>query len=116
MIVTLKKMLEDKVISAQELSEKTGLSKNVIWNYASGRNHPSPDALCRIADALDISIDELVREKEKTLSKERARDEAIIRLEQLDVAELREILAFAQYQLYRKEREQIEGQAASDKK
>jgi len=65
MIIALKKIREEKGVSVEELSERTGLTKMKIWNYESGRNQPDPEVLCALADALDVSLDMLVRGKEK---------------------------------------------------
>lgn len=61
MIIALKKIMEEKKITAPELAEKTGLTKAQIWNYQSGRNDPDTETLCVLADALDVSLDMLVR-------------------------------------------------------
>ena len=115
MIIALKKVMENAGISAPELSEKTGLTKTQIWNYQSGRNDPDPEALCLMADALNCSLDMLIRGKEKDRSEERSMETAVKRLEQYSLAELKEMSALAQYLLYRKEREQVEGQGSADK-
>lgn len=65
MIIALKTIREAKGISVDDLAEKTGLTKMKIWNYESGRNQPDPETLCKLADALDVSLDMLVRGKEK---------------------------------------------------
>ena len=65
MIIALKTIREAKGISADDLAERTGLTKMKIWNYESGRNQPDPETLCKLADVLDVSLDMLVRGKEK---------------------------------------------------
>lgn len=65
MIIALKKIMDEKKITVPELVEKTGLTKNMIWAYQSGRNNPDPETLCALADILDVSLDMLIRGKEK---------------------------------------------------
>lgn len=65
MIIALKKTMASKGIEVEELAEKTGLSKAMLWSYGSGRRNPTPETLCSIADALDVSLDMLIRGKEK---------------------------------------------------
>lgn len=65
MIIALKKIMDEKKITVPELVEKTGLTKNMIWAYQSGRNNPDPETLCALADMLDVSLDMLIRGKEK---------------------------------------------------
>ena len=101
-------------VSVEKLAEETGLTTNMIWSYESGRREPPISACIAIADALDVSLDLLVRGKEKTLSKERAMQEAINRLDALDSDALQEVVLYAQYRQYRRAREQSEGQTASD--
>ena len=57
--------MDEKKITVPELVEKTGLTKNMIWAYQSGRNNPDPETLCALADILDVSLDMLIRGKEK---------------------------------------------------
>ena len=61
----LKSIRKEKNISAEELADKCGISATMIWNYESGRRSPPLDVLCKLADALDVSLDMLVRGKEK---------------------------------------------------
>lgn len=65
MIIALKEIRRQAGIEVEELSEKTGISKTALWGYESGRRSPDPETLCVIADALDVSLDMLVRGKEK---------------------------------------------------
>lgn len=74
MIIALKTIREAKGISVDDLAEKTGLTKMKIWNYESGRNQPDPETLCKLADALDVSLDMLVRGKEKDRPVRRSMD------------------------------------------
>ena len=74
MIIALKTIREAKGISVDDLSERTGLTKMKIWNYESGRNQPDPETLCKLADVLDVSLDMLVRGKEKDRPEGRSLD------------------------------------------
>lgn len=60
----LLRIREECGVSVDELAQRTGFTKNMIWNYQAGRRKPTPDALLAIADALGVSIDYLVRGKE----------------------------------------------------
>ena len=111
MIIALKKIMDEKNITAPELAEKTGFTKNMIWAYQSGRSNPDPEQLCILADALDVSLDLLVRGKEKDRSEERSMEAAMARYEAYTPAELEELVALLQYLRYRKERERQQGQA-----
>ena len=61
----LKEILKEKHMSADQLSAMTGLSKTQIWHYAAGRRNPAVESLVALADALDVSLDRLIRGKEK---------------------------------------------------
>ena len=113
-MIYLKNVRESKHMSVDELAAKTMLSKQTIWAYERGGRNPDPTALCVLADALDCSLDMLVRGKEKDLPKGRSREDLFNRLEDYSLPELREVLAYANYLQYRKEREQTEGQGSSD--
>lgn len=47
-------------ITAKELSEKTGISAGNISDWKSGRSYPKAEALNKIADYLDVSVDYLL--------------------------------------------------------
>lgn len=52
-------------MSQKELAEKIGVAPSTITNYEAGVREPSSlSMLCAIADALDCSLDMLVRGKE----------------------------------------------------
>lgn len=53
------KIIENKG-KAAELSKKTGISSGNISDWKSGRSKPKPEALIKIAEALDCSIDYLL--------------------------------------------------------
>ena len=56
----LKKFREDKGLTQVQLSELTGISSRMIQKYESGKSRPRLDAAQKIADALNISADELL--------------------------------------------------------
>lgn len=114
MFIALKKIRQQKGIEVPELAEKTGLSKTMIWGYESGRRNPTPDALCALADALDVSLDMLVRGKEKDHSEEWSKENIIKRLEAYDLADLQEMVILSSFLQFRKEREQSQGQESAD--
>lgn len=110
MELAIKQTREAKGVSVPQLAEMTGLSKEIIWNLEAGRSKPAVEYLCMIADALDVSLDMLVRGKEKDRPEERSMEGLFNRLNSYNLQQLREMIAFAQYLQYRKEREQAEGQ------
>ena len=48
-----------KGITQKELGEKIGVKHNTVSSYENGVNEPEQDLLFKIADALDISINDL---------------------------------------------------------
>ena len=103
MIIALKEIRESKRVSVQELVDKTGLTKSQIWGYESGRRQPEPDALCALADALDITLDMLVRGKEKDRPKGRSREEILKEYDAMTIEELHRLSALLQSALAEKE-------------
>lgn len=55
----VEKILKEKGISVYKLSKMTGIPDNTLRNYRSKKSDPSFTNACKIADALDISLDEL---------------------------------------------------------
>lgn len=61
----LKEIRLSKGMTVEELSEATGLTRTQIWHYEAGRRDPDLESLCSLADVFDVSLDYLVRGKEK---------------------------------------------------
>ena len=61
----LKSIRQEKKMSVEELAQRCGITATMIWSYESGRRSPPLDVLCKLADVLDVSLDMLVRGKEK---------------------------------------------------
>lgn len=60
----IKELRKSRGFTQEELASKCGLSKNGLWNYENNKRVPTMDTLNKIADALDIDIEELIgREK-----------------------------------------------------
>lgn len=54
--------------SRKWLSSKSGVSKNTIYEYETGRHEPGMYNLVRLADTLQISIDEYIGRKRPWLT------------------------------------------------
>ena len=106
----LKELREEVGMSVETLSERTGLTRTQIWHYEAGRREPALDALCAIADALDCSLDLLVRGKEKDHSEEWSRKELLKRLQGYDLGALRDLMTLAEFLEHRKAQERSSGQ------
>lgn len=53
--------LYDKKMSQTKLSEMVGVKRETISRYVSGEKTPSSDTLIKIADALGVTVDSLVK-------------------------------------------------------
>ena len=62
----LKKYRKRKNLSQCKLAKTLHYGCTAIANYESGRNEPSIDSLIKLAEALDVTIDELVGIKQKS--------------------------------------------------
>ena len=56
----LRKYRKQKGITQVKLGKMLDYGYTAIANYESGRNEPSLDTLMRLAEALDVSVDELL--------------------------------------------------------
>lgn len=56
----------DREMSLDKLAEKSNVSKNTIVGWIYRGVHPDIELLISVADALDISLDELVGRKRDT--------------------------------------------------
>ena len=59
----IKEIRKKKNIVQRELSKATGLSRNSIVNYETGKRDPRSRDLRKIANALNVPIEELISEK-----------------------------------------------------
>jgi len=58
----IKKLRKEKGWKQSDLAEKTGIDRNMISYYENGKYLPSADALMKIAEIFDVSIDYLLVE------------------------------------------------------
>jgi|GEM_PF-1913143 len=56
----LKKILKQKRTTQVKLAEKTGLNKNYLNRYIGGHHDITLKKAKKIADALDIKVDDLI--------------------------------------------------------
>lgn len=63
----LKRIREEKKLTQRELAMKMGVSASTVGMYEQGRRVPDAEALRRMADALDVSVDALMRDKSETV-------------------------------------------------
>jgi len=61
----IKEVLERKGIKQIWLAEQLGKSYNMVNSYAQNRRQPSLEDLYKIAEILDISVKDLLYDKEK---------------------------------------------------
>jgi transcriptional regulator with XRE-family HTH domain len=54
-------LLFDKKMSKIELAEKVGVSQQMISAIVQGQRSPASATLVRIAKALDVTVDELIK-------------------------------------------------------
>lgn len=66
----LKRLIEEKGISYNELARRSGVPKTNLLNWSEGAN-PQVDQLLKVADVLEVSLDFLVasRKEETDLDK-----------------------------------------------
>ena len=62
----IKKFREQKNISQSELAEKLNVTRQAVSNWETGKTQPDIDTLHKIADMLEISIDELIYGNKRT--------------------------------------------------
>ncbi len=58
----IKNIRKERGLSQEQLAKLCGLNRNSIYNYENGRRSPKSEDLIKIANALDISLNELTKE------------------------------------------------------
>ena len=59
----IKDLREDMDLRQADLAKATGIDQRTISNYETGKTNPDSDALIKLADFFDVSIDYLVGRK-----------------------------------------------------
>lgn len=59
----LRKVRKKRRINGQALSERCGLSKNMVERYEKGERKPSIDTLVLLCDELEVSADYILGRK-----------------------------------------------------
>lgn len=99
----LKEYRDISGLSQKELGAKVGVSEASMSNYETGKREPELKTLCALADFFDITLDMLVRGKEKDRLKGRSRADILKEFDSLTVAELHRLSALLQSALAEKE-------------
>jgi transcriptional regulator with XRE-family HTH domain len=60
----IKRKLKERRMHVSELSKKTGIPASTLYSYTGNVGTPSAKAIKKIADALNTSTDELLKESE----------------------------------------------------
>jgi len=60
-MIHLRKLLKDRKITQDELARKIGVTQGHISLICNGIKKPGLDVLVKISDALDVSLDHIVR-------------------------------------------------------
>lgn len=63
--MNLRKMRERCGITQTELARRLGIRQNTITQWESGRRSPRVSEITRLADAVECTLDELLREGEQ---------------------------------------------------
>ncbi|MBQ7225481.1 MAG: helix-turn-helix transcriptional regulator [Clostridia bacterium] len=56
----IKDLREDRDLRQSDLSKATGIDQRTISNYETGKTNPDSEALIKLADFFNVSIDYLV--------------------------------------------------------
>jgi transcriptional regulator with XRE-family HTH domain len=52
-------------ITIGELSSKSGISRTALNNFTTGKGNPKPATIGKIAKALNISVEDLIKDNER---------------------------------------------------
>ena len=88
MLENMRLLRKKRGMTMKELGELVGVAEITISTYETGKREPPLDTLCQIADVLDVSLDMLVRGKEKDRPAGRSREEMLKMYDQMSEEEL----------------------------
>lgn len=84
----MKELREKQGLTQKGFGDIFGVSEATVSNYENGKRDPDLDSLCQIADYFDVSLDMLVRGKEKDRPTGRSREEMLKMYDQMSEEEL----------------------------
>ena len=67
MYLRIKDILKEKNITAKELAERVGISRENITNIINEKSKPAFDTLVKISEAIGIPISELFSDSQKSI-------------------------------------------------
>lgn len=111
----IKKYRTERGLTTKQLGKLVGLSDGAISMYETAQRRPPVDVCVKLADVFDVSLDLLIRGKEKDHSEEWSKQEMINRLQSLDLHDLQAMVLLSSWLQYRKENAQPSGQESEDK-
>lgn len=76
----LKRIRNEKSISQDELSKKIDIHSVQLSRYERGQSVPSIDIASKIADALEVSIDELVHGNKNNKAEQSIKDRELLNM------------------------------------
>ena len=79
-VVRMRKLMELKELSPSELADQADLARSTLTQFLAGNTKPSADALVKLADMLDASIDYLLGRSDESELADLLRHEKIIEL------------------------------------
>ena len=110
----IKQFRKEKKLTTKQLGDLVGVSDGAISMYESGKRQPTIDTCVKLADVFDVSLDMLVRGKEKDHSEEWSRKMVLNRVVSADPHELELAVAILSYLRYEKSKEPTPGQEKED--
>ena len=65
--MAMKQAREDRGLSVSELAKASGMTRQAVTNYETGKQMPSLTALVSLSDALHMSVDDFIGHKRKSI-------------------------------------------------
>lgn len=85
---SVKRLRKEKGLTMRQLGACVGVSDSAIAQYESGERKPPIDVCVKLANLFDVSLDVLVRGKEKDRPEGRSREEMLKMYDQMSEEEL----------------------------
>lgn len=94
-MTNLRKIRKRERLTMKALAELSGVTESMIGMIETGKRNPSYEVLLRLSEALGCTVDELVRDEEKSPSEEDELNELLQTLR--DREDLRAMLAVGRH-------------------
>ena len=83
MQLKIREIANDKGITLKELSKRLGITETVLYHYADGMKTPTLERTYKIANELEVTIEDLIMDEDRTLDQVKKNELIMITMDKI---------------------------------